>query len=136
LWRLRHNTALLAAARSFWLNDPHRHPRPRKAYVSRPTASDKPAYDGRVDSNFIVQAFQNKDISIYGDGTQTRSFCYVDDLVEAFVRLMRTPDDITGPINLGNPAKFTIRELAETIVTLTNSSSRIIYTALPQDDPK
>jgi UDP-glucuronate decarboxylase len=92
--------------------------------------------DGRVVSNFIVQALQNKDIKVYGDGTQTRSFCYVDDLVEAFIRLMHTPDDITGPVNLGNPGEFTIRELAEMIISLTNSTSRIIHMPLPQDDPK
>jgi len=92
--------------------------------------------DGRVVSNFIVQALQNRDINVYGDGTQTRSFCYVDDLVEGLIGLMHTSDDVTGPINLGNPGEFTILELAEMIIKLTNSSSRIIHRPLPQDDPK
>jgi UDP-glucuronate decarboxylase len=92
--------------------------------------------DGRVVSNFIMQALQNQDIKIYGDGAQTRSFCYVDDLVEALIALMHTTDDVTGPINIGNPGEFTILELAEMIIKLTNSSSRIIHQPLPQDDPK
>jgi UDP-glucuronate decarboxylase len=92
--------------------------------------------DGRVVSNFIMQALQNQDIKVYGAGTQTRSFCYVDDLVEALIALMHTTDDVTGPINLGNPGEFTILELAEMIIKLTNSSSRIIHQPLPQDDPK
>jgi UDP-glucuronate decarboxylase len=92
--------------------------------------------DGRVVSNFIMQALQNQDIKVYGAGTQTRSFCYVDDLVEALIGLMHTADDVTGPINLGNPGEFTILELAEMIIKLTNSSSRIIHQPLPQDDPK
>jgi UDP-glucuronate decarboxylase len=92
--------------------------------------------DGRVVSNFIVQALRGRDISIYGDGTHTRSFCYVDDLVEGLVRLMLTPDDVAGPVNLGNPGEFTIRELAETIIDLTGSSSRIVHAPLPIDDPK
>ena len=92
--------------------------------------------DGRVVSNFIVQALGNKDISVYGDGSQTRSFCYVDDLVEGLIQLMETPDNITGPINLGNPGEFTIRELAEMTIALTGSSSKIVYQPLPLDDPK
>ena len=92
--------------------------------------------DGRVVSNFIVQALGNKDISVYGDGSQTRSFCYVDDLVEGLIRLMETPDNITGPMNLGNPGEFTIRELAEMTIALTGSSSKIVYQPLPLDDPK
>jgi UDP-glucuronate decarboxylase len=92
--------------------------------------------DGRVVSNFIVQALRNKDITVYGDGLQTRSFCYVDDLVEGLIRLMNTPDEVTGPINLGNPGEFTVRALAETIIDLTGSSSRIIHMPLPVDDPK
>jgi len=91
--------------------------------------------DGRVVSNFIVQALQNKDITIYGDGKQTRSFCYMDDLLEGMIRLMATGDDITGPINVGNPGEFTIMELAETVLRMTNSSSKIIYEPLPEDDP-
>jgi UDP-glucuronate decarboxylase len=92
--------------------------------------------DGRVVSNFIVQALRGRDITVYGDGGHTRSFCYVDDLVEGLIRLMRTPDDITGPVNLGNPGEFTIRELAETIIDLTGTSSRIVHAPLPIDDPK
>ncbi|WP_265516753.1 UDP-glucuronic acid decarboxylase family protein [Nitratireductor luteus] len=92
--------------------------------------------DGRVVSNFIVQALQGKNITIYGSGTQTRSFCYVDDLIEGFVRLMESPDDVTGPINLGNPDEFTIRELAEFVIDMTGSKSRIVHRALPVDDPQ
>ena len=91
--------------------------------------------DGRVVSNFIVQALQNKPITIYGDGSQTRSFCYVDDLIEAFIRLMATEDDFTGPVNTGNPGEFTIKQLANEVVRLTGSSSELIYEPLPQDDP-
>ena len=92
--------------------------------------------DGRVVSNFIVQALNDEPISIYGDGSQTRSFCYVDDLVDALMRLMATPDDVTGPINLGNPNECTILELAERVVALTNSKSRIVKKPLPADDPR
>ena len=92
--------------------------------------------DGRVVSNFIVQALKNESITLYGDGSQTRSFCYVDDLVEAFVRLMGTSDDFTGPINLGNPNEFTIRELAETVIELTGSRSELTFLPLPSDDPR
>ena len=92
--------------------------------------------DGRVVSNFIVQALQNRDITVYGDGSHTRSFCYVDDLVDGLMRLMGTPEEITGPVNLGNPGEFTIRELAEKVIELTGSSSRIIHMPLPVDDPK
>lgn len=92
--------------------------------------------DGRVVSNFIVQALKGQDITLYGDGNQTRSFCYVDDLIEGMIRLMNTGDDVTGPINVGNPGEFTIRELAEKVIELTGSSSKIIYQPLPQDDPR
>ena len=92
--------------------------------------------DGRVVSNFIIQALKNKDITIYGDGKQTRSFCFVDDLINAMLLIMDTSDDITGPINIGNPDEFTIQELAEKIIELTNSSSTIVYKSLPEDDPK
>jgi UDP-glucuronate decarboxylase len=92
--------------------------------------------DGRVVSNFIVQALGNKDISIYGDGNQTRSFCYVDDLVNGLIRLMDTPDHVTGPVNLGNPGEFTIRELAEITLELTGSSSKIVHQPPVPDDPK
>ena len=92
--------------------------------------------DGRVVSNFIVQALKNKDITVYGDGDQTRSFCYVDDLVDGLIRLMESEDDIVGPINLGNPREFTIRQLAEVVIDLTGSGSKIIHRPLPQDDPK
>lgn len=92
--------------------------------------------DGRVVSNFIIQALKGYDITIYGDGSQTRSFCYRDDLIEGMIRLMNSSPEITGPINVGNPGEFTIRELAEMVIELTNSNSKIIYEALPQDDPK
>jgi UDP-glucuronate decarboxylase len=92
--------------------------------------------DGRVISNFIVQALRGDPITIYGDGSQTRSFCYVDDLIEGFIRLMATEDNFTGPINLGNPREFTIGELAEMILALTGSRSETIYRPLPVDDPK
>lgn len=92
--------------------------------------------DGRVVSNFIVQALKNKDITVYGDGSQTRSFCYIDDLVEGLVRLMDSKRDIVGPVNLGNPTEFTIRRLAEMVIDLTGSTSRIIHRPLPQDDPR
>ncbi len=91
--------------------------------------------DGRVVSNFIMQALQGKDITIYGDGQQTRSFCYVDDLIEVFVRLMDTPDEFTGPMNTGNPGEFTILELAEKVIAMTDSKSKIIHLPLPSDDP-
>jgi UDP-glucuronate decarboxylase len=92
--------------------------------------------DGRVVSNFVMQALRNADITIYGEGNQTRSFCYVDDLVDGLMRLMETPDDVTGPVNLGNPVEFTIRQLAETVIALTGSSSKIVYRPLPEDDPR
>ena len=91
--------------------------------------------DGRVVSNFIVQALNGEDITIYGDGSQTRSFCYVDDLVDALIRLMGSGDDFTGPVNLGNPAEATILELAEMIIGMTKSSSKIVNKPLPEDDP-
>jgi UDP-glucuronate decarboxylase len=92
--------------------------------------------DGRVVSNFIIQALKNEPIALYGDGSQTRSFCYVDDLVEGFLRLMDTPDDITGPVNIGNPSERTVRNLAERIIALTGSKSELIFKPLPADDPK
>ncbi len=92
--------------------------------------------DGRVVSNFIVQALKGEPITIYGDGSQTRSFCYVDDQIEALVRLMDSADDFTGPVNVGNPAEFSVRELAEKIIDLTGSGSRLSFKPLPQDDPK
>jgi len=91
--------------------------------------------DGRVVSNFIVQALRGEPITVYGDGSQTRAFCYVDDLIEGFIRLMDAPDTVTGPINLGNPVEFTIGELARKIIDLTGSSSKIVYKPLPVDDP-
>jgi UDP-glucuronate decarboxylase len=91
--------------------------------------------DGRVVSNFIVQALQNKDITIYGEGNQTRSFQYVDDLIEGMIRLMNTPKGFTGPVNIGNPNEFTIRELAENVIRLTGSTSKIVKMPLPADDP-
>ncbi|MBO6297854.1 MAG: SDR family oxidoreductase [Lachnospiraceae bacterium] len=91
--------------------------------------------DGRVVSNFIVQALQGRDITVYGDGSQTRSFCYVDDLIEGMVRLMNSREGFTGPVNIGNPGEFTIKQLAEMVIDLTGSRSRIIYEPLPSDDP-
>ena len=92
--------------------------------------------DGRVVSNFIIQALTNKPISLYGDGSQTRSFCYVGDLIEAFIRLMNSPDDFSGPVNIGNPKEFTILQLAEKIIEITGSKSKIDLKPLPKDDPK
>ena len=92
-------------------------------------------HDGRVVSNFIMQALHNKDITIYGDGTQTRSFCYCSDLVQGLISMMSTSDNITGPVNLGNPGEFTIKQLAELVIKLTNSSSKIIYKPAVADDP-
>jgi len=91
--------------------------------------------DGRVVSNFIVQALQNENITIYGEGSQTRSFCYVDNLIDGLIRLMESGDDFTGPVNIGNPNEFTIRELAEKIIDMTQSSSKLIYKPLPENDP-
>lgn len=91
--------------------------------------------DGRVVSNFIVQALKEKDITIYGDGSQTRSFCYVDDLIDGMIKLMNSDNSFTGPVNIGNPGEFTIKELAEKVISLTGSSSKIIYEPLPSDDP-
>lgn len=92
--------------------------------------------DGRVVSNFIIQALQGKPITIYGDGSQTRSFCYVDDLIEGLIRLMNSPDDFIGPVNLGNPVEFSILELAQKVIMFTMSKSKIIFRPLPEDDPK
>ena len=92
--------------------------------------------DGRVVSNFIVQALKNEPITVYGDGTQTRSFCYVDDMVEGIIKMMNSPDDFTGPVNLGNPEEYRIIDLAKKIIDLTGSRSKIVFKPLPQDDPK
>lgn len=92
--------------------------------------------DGRVVSNFIVQALKGQDITIYGDGTQTRSFCYVDDLVEVIIRMMASPSEFTGPVNIGNPGEFTMLELAEKVIALTGSKSRLVFQSLPSDDPR
>jgi UDP-glucuronate decarboxylase len=92
--------------------------------------------DGRVVSNFIVQALRNEDITIYGDGSQTRSFCYVDDLIDGMLKAMNTEEDFTGPVNLGNPSEFTMVELAEKVLRLTSSKSKMVFKSLPQDDPK
>lgn len=109
----------IKVARIFNTYGPHMHPN-----------------DGRVVSNFIVQALRNEPITLYGDGTQTRSFCYVDDLIEGFVRLMNTDDDFTGPLNLGNPGEFSMIELAEKVKALTGSRSKLVHKLLPIDDPK
>ena len=92
--------------------------------------------DGRVVSNFIVQALKGEDLTIFGDGSQTRSFCYVDDLIEAFRRMMKTPEGFPGPVNIGNPGEFTMLELAEKVIQLTGSSSKLVFKPLPQDDPR
>ncbi len=92
--------------------------------------------DGRVVSNFVLQALRNEPITLFGDGTQTRSFCYVDDLIEVIVRIMNTPDTFSGPVNVGNPDEFTIRELAEKVIELTASRSKLVFKPLPTDDPK
>ena len=92
--------------------------------------------DGRVVSNFVLQALQNQPITINGDGSQTRSFCYIDDLIEAITRFMDTPDEFTGPVNIGNPVEFSVKELAEKIVEMTDSQSELIFKPLPEDDPK
>ncbi len=92
--------------------------------------------DGRVVSNFIVQALRGEDITIYGDGSQTRSFQYVSDLVEGMVRMMDTPDEVTGPVNIGNPGEFTMLQLAALILEMTGSASRIVFRPLPSDDPR
>jgi dTDP-glucose 4,6-dehydratase len=92
--------------------------------------------DGRALPAFIGQALRGEDMTVFGDGSQTRSFCYVDDLIEGFVKLMASPKDITGPINLGNPEEFTIKELAEMIIKMTNSKSQIVFKTLPHDDPR
>jgi UDP-glucuronate decarboxylase len=92
--------------------------------------------DGRVVSNFVLQALRGEDITVYGDGTQTRSFCYVDDLVEGLMRAMNTPDEFTGPVNIGNPQEFTMLELAELVIKLTRSTSKLVFKPLPSDDPR
>jgi UDP-glucuronate decarboxylase len=94
------------------------------------------SHDGRVVSNFIVQALRGEDITIYGDGSHTRSFQYVDDLIDGLIKLMDTPDSFTGPVNLGNPVEITIKTLARMVIEMTGSKSKIIYLPLPQDDPK
>ena len=116
---LRQHNLRIKVARIFNTYGPNMHP-----------------YDGRVVSNFILQALQDKPITIYGDGTQSRSFCYVDDLIDGFLRLMNSPDEFTGPVNLGNPREFNMIELAELVREATNSKSEIKYEPLPEDDPK
>jgi UDP-glucuronate decarboxylase len=115
----RQHSLRIKVARIFNTYGPHMHPN-----------------DGRVVSNFIVQALKGEPLTVYGDGSQSRSFCYVADLIEAFVRLMDSSDDFTGPVNLGNPVEFTILELAEKVVGSTNSKSEIIFKPLPYDDPR
>ena len=91
--------------------------------------------DGRVVSNFVIQALKGEPITVFGDGIQTRAFCYVDDLIEGYIRLMAAPNDVSGPINLGNPHEFTIAELAELVINLTGAKSKVVYRPLPVDDP-
>jgi UDP-glucuronate decarboxylase len=100
------------------------------------TGSGEFATNGCVVSSFVIQALRNENITVYGEGRQTRSFCYVDDLVEGLIRLIETPNDVTGPVNLGNPVEFTIRQLAELVIELSGSSSKVVLKPLPQDDPK
>lgn len=114
----RSNTVDIRVVRIFNTYGPHMHP-----------------YDGRVVSNFILQALAGQDITIYGDGSQTRSFCYVDDLIEGLIRMMNGPDEFIGPVNLGNPDEFTIKQLAELAVRLTGSRSKLVHRPLPADDP-
>jgi len=114
----RQNNVRIKVIRIFNTYGPHMHPN-----------------DGRVVSNFIVQALKGKDITIYGDGSQTRSFCYCDDLIRGMIAMMATPDEITGPVNLGNPNEFTIKQLAELVIELTGAKSKLIYEPLPSDDP-
>jgi len=118
------------------LPPPARHEYQGGAHLQHLRPAHAPQRRPRAVSNFIVQALQNKPITLYGDGTQSRSFCYVDDLIEGFVRLMNSPGELTGPINLGNPGEFTMIELAETILELTGSRSSLIHEPLPQDDPR
>jgi UDP-glucuronate decarboxylase len=115
----RQHQLRIKVARIFNTYGPHMHPN-----------------DGRVVSNFIVQALKGDDITIFGEGQQTRSFCYADDLIEGFVRMMGSPDAMTGPVNLGNPNEFTIKELADHVLDLTGSKSKLVYRPLPHDDPK
>jgi len=115
----RQNKVSIKVARIFNTYGPRMHPQ-----------------DGRVVSNFIMQALRNEAITLYGDGSQTRSFCYVDDLVEGLIRLMNSPEDLTGPVNLGNPGEFTIRQLAEKVIALTGSKSELVFRPLPSDDPR
>jgi len=115
----RQNKVRIKVARIFNTYGPRMHP-----------------HDGRVVSNFIMQALKGEDITIYGDGQQTRSFCYATDLIEGWIRLMATGDDVTGPINLGNPGEFTMIELAENVIELTGSKSTLVFEPLPADDPK
>jgi UDP-glucuronate decarboxylase len=115
----RQHKMSIKVARIFNTYGPHMHPN-----------------DGRVVSNFIVQALLGRDITVFGEGLQTRSFCYVDDLIDGLMRLMNTSDEVTGPINIGNPKEFTMLELASMVIELTGSSSRIVYRQLPQDDPR
>ena len=117
-YRRQHGLSI-KVARIFNTYGPHMHPN-----------------DGRVVSNFMVQALKGEPITIYGDGSQTRSFCYVDDMIEGFIRLMGTSDDVTGPVNLGNPGEFTILDLAKRIIELTGSKSEIVLNSLPEDDPQ
>ena len=114
----RHNGVNVRVVRIFNTYGPRMHP-----------------YDGRVVSNFILQALNDEDITIYGDGSQTRSFCYVDDLIDGFLAMMDGPDEFVGPVNLGNPGEFTIKELAQSVIELTGSKSRIVHLPLPADDP-
>jgi UDP-glucuronate decarboxylase len=126
---------IFQASTSEVYGDPTVHPQREDYWGNVNPIGIRSCYDGRVVSNFIVQALRGEPITLYGSGSQTRSFCYVDDLIDAIVRFMDTPADFPGPVNIGNPNEFTIRELAQTVILLTGSRSKIVEKPLPQDDP-
>ena len=133
----RCNAKVLQASTSGIYGDPEVHPQPESYRGSVNTLGPRMhPYDGRVVSNFIRQALKGEDITLYGDGKQTRSFCYVDDLIDAMVLMMGTGPDFHGPVNIGNPVEFTIRELAELVIELVGSKSNLVFRPLPSDDPR
>ena len=134
----RVNAKILQASTSEVYGDPMIHPQPESYWGNVNPIGPRSCYDEgkRCAETLFIQALQNKDITIYGDGNQTRSFQYVDDLIEGMIRMMNTSDDFTGPVNIGNPGEFSMNELAKIVIRLTNSSSKIVYRPLPGDDPK
>ncbi len=133
---MRLNVPVLQASTSEIYGDPAVHPQTENYHGNvNPVGPRLQPFDGRVISNFIMQALAGRDVTIYGDGSQTRSFCYVDDLIDGMIRMMDSHPKFDGPVNLGNPREMTIKELAETIITRTGSSSKLIYQSLPADDP-